>query len=82
MGEGHDEAVLVELRYLRAGVDGINARLDVLNGRVRLAEKDIAVLSDRATQHTHAARGSGAKWGAAVGAGVAALIAGLAQLWK
>lgn len=82
MGERHDDtAILVELRYLRAGVDGINARLDGLNGRVRENEIDIAVLQDRAAQTKSEARASAAKWGAGLGAFVAALVAGLTQLF-
>lgn len=34
-------------QMLRTGFDGVYARLDVLNGRTRENEKDIAVLQDR-----------------------------------
>lgn len=74
------EPVLVHLEYLRDGVDGINARLDALNGRTRRTEQDIAVLKDRADEGVRAlasAKASGAKWGAGLGALLAALIAGL-----
>lgn len=74
------EPVLIHLEYLREGVDGINARLDALNGRTRQTEMDIAVLRDRADgseRAVAAAKASGAKWGAGLGALLAALIAGL-----
>lgn len=69
-------AILVHLEYLRQGIDGINERLDVQNGRVRKNEQSIAVLEDRATE----ARRSGAVWGGSIGAGAGAAVAALWHL--
>lgn len=44
MADNKTEQILVHLEYLREGMDGVNARLDVQNGRVRTAERAIAVL--------------------------------------
>lgn len=71
------DSILTHLEYIRAAVDAVNARLDIINGRVRTTEIDIAVLRDRASE----ARNSGAKWGAGVGAGVAGAVAGLWQFF-
>lgn len=74
------DSITVHLEYLRDGVDGINSRLDTLNGRTRLLETDLAVLKDRTDENRQAAaqaKVSGAKWGAGLGAMLAALIAGL-----
>ena len=42
-----NEEVLVHLKYLREGVDGIKDRLDEQNGRIRTAETKVAILEDR-----------------------------------
>lgn len=75
MSDPHSEhpAILVHLEYLRQGIDGINERLDIQNGRVRKNEQSIAVLEDRATAATKA----GAVWGGSIGAGAGAAIAAL-----
>lgn len=72
MPEQHsDDPIIIHLEYLREGVDGINARLDGLNGRTRQNEQDIAVLKDRSEDNriaAAAAKTSGAKWGAGIAA--------------
>lgn len=41
----HDDTTKVHLEYIREAVDGINARLDALNGRTRKIETVSAVHS-------------------------------------
>lgn len=55
------------MHVLREDIQGVNTRLDVLNGRTRTNEKAIAVLEDRAL------RDPAARWGV-----VGAVIAGVA----
>jgi hypothetical protein len=55
------------MERLHSEVQGVNARLDVLNGRTRQNETDIAVLKDRS------AGGSAAAWGGGIGAVVVAV---------
>jgi type II secretory pathway component GspD/PulD (secretin) len=71
------EQILVHLEYLRAGQDETNAHLKELNGRVSRVEIRAAVLEAKSDD----AKASGAKWGAGVGAAIAAIIAGLSQLF-
>ena len=70
-----DDPVLVHLCYLREAVDGVNARLDIQNDRIRLTETDLAVLKDRQSE----ARTSGGKWGAGAGAFVGGAIVAVYQ---
>lgn len=82
MADNTEEIIIVHLEYLRGGIDGINERLDALNGRTRKVEQDVAVLHDRADQAVVSANANKAvalKYGAGMGALLAALIAGLAQ---
>ena len=77
-----EKDLLVHLEYLRAAVDGVNERLDILNGRTRKLETDVAILHDRADRVTEIARDSkhrAVRLGAALGAGIAAVISGVAQ---
>lgn len=60
---------------LRERVDGVNARLDVLNGRTRTSELAIAVLNDRSERAESHAR----LWGGGAGAAVGGVIIGV---WK
>lgn len=69
------EVVLVHLEYIRAKQDEIVSRLDVQNGRLGKMENRATALETRADE----SRISGAKWGAGLGALIAAMIAGLAQ---
>lgn len=81
MGDKTGE-IFTHLEYIRDGIDGINARLDALNGRTRKVEQDVAVLHDRADQavaSVAANKATAVKYGAGMGALLAALIAGLAQ---
>ena len=71
------EQILVHLEYLRAGQDEMNLHLKELNGRVRDVETRTTVLETRANE----SKAAGAKWGAGVGAAIAALIAGLSQVF-
>jgi hypothetical protein len=82
--ETNHHAVLVHLDYIKGGIDAINRRLDIQNGRIAKSEmasasldKSIALLEDRSTEARQAARYTGAKWGASVGAGAAAAMAAL-----
>lgn len=50
--------------------DGLDERLDLLNGRTRKNENDIAVLKDRSDEGKRA----GAKWGAGAGAAIGGAI--------
>lgn len=84
MTDDNHAIVLVHLQYIREGIAAINTRLDKLNGRVSASEDAIAaqgtsitVLQDRETEARSAARSTGARWGGAVGAGVAAAMAAL-----
>ena len=77
MGENTTpDEILIHLQYLREGVDGINERLDRQNGRIRLAEQDLAVLKDRASEH----RKASGVWGA-VGGLLGGTLAGFLQSW-
>ena len=60
MADLSPELRLIHDAMLR-GFDGINERLDELNGRVRTNENDIAVLKDRGIRKSDPA----ARWGAA-----------------
>lgn len=75
---------------LRERVDGVNARLDVLNGRTRTSELAIAVLNDRseraesiasaaAADAKSQARETGWKWGGGAGAAIGGAIV---AAWK
>lgn len=67
--------VLIHLTYIREKQDEIVAHLTALNGRVGKTEHRLTVVETRADE----AKNSAAKWGAGVGAGMSAIIAGLAQ---
>lgn len=69
MSDEHD--VLVHIRYIRESVDGINVRLDTLNGRTRKVETDMAVMHDRMDR----SRVDSTKWGGVAGAIIAGGIA-------
>lgn len=76
------DQIIVHLEYLKEGIDGVHKRLDLLNGRTRQVEQDVAVLHDRADQASAASAANKAaaiKWGAGLGAALSALVAGLAQ---
>jgi hypothetical protein len=64
---------------IRERVDGVNTRLDTLNGRTRTSELAIAVLTDRSERAEREARETGVKWGGAAGAFVGGLVV---ALWK
>lgn len=57
------------MEVLRDDVKGVHERLDMLNGRTRKAETDIAILKDRGT------RDPAARW-TAIGSGFGAIVAG------
>ena len=59
---------------MRDGFAGINARLDVINGRTRKNENDISVL------HERVGSGKAAAWGGGVGAFVVTLVEGIRWL--
>lgn len=65
--EDNKDPVLVHLSYIKDAVDGVNARLDILNGRQRTAEQDIAVLKDRSEEAKTTSRNQGAVWGSIAG---------------
>ena len=77
MTERNTETILVHLEYIRASVDGVNIRLDALNGRTRANEQAIAVLDDRADDSRSAAR----KWGLTAGGIGTAIAAALAYFF-
>jgi hypothetical protein len=71
---------------LRERVDGVNDRLDVLNGRTRTSELAIAVLNDRseraeklAQQASDEASASARLWGGGAGAFVGGVVF---TVWK
>lgn len=59
------------LNALRVGFEGINARLNTLNGRTNKHGEDIATLYERTTKDTLAR----------VGAVIGAILGGLAAAW-
>lgn len=65
---------------LQHGLHAIEEQLRILNGRVRTAEAHIAVLQDRSQTMVQGTRATAAKWGAGVGALLAALLE-LAARW-
>lgn len=69
------EEFLTHVEYIRKDIAGVQERMDVLNGRTRENEQDIAVLKDRANDGKRA----GQVWGAGVGTAVAAI---LSALWS
>ena len=58
------------MQALQRGFDGVHSRLDILNGRTRANEKDIAVLSDRSSE---------ARKGGFIAGGVGAAIVAIAE---
>lgn len=68
---------LTHVSLLREDVQAVHARLDVLNGRTRAVETEVAVLKDRATD----ARSAGRNWGAGAGAAVGGALSLLMQLF-
>ena len=68
MDDPTHESIAVHLAYLVKGIDGINDRLDRLNGPVGKHETRIAVLEERTPGRTVAgvAGGAGTMIGAAV----------------
>ena len=84
MGEKTGE-ILVHLQYIREGMDALNTRLDVLNGRTRAVEQKVATLETldrRELSIRNAARRTAKNMGTAklVTAGTAALFALAAAL--
>lgn len=71
------DALLVHLDYIKKGIDGLAERLDTQNGQLRTHRDRLIVLETRADDGKQA----GAKWGATLGAFVAALISGIAALF-
>lgn len=78
MGELSREEFLTHIGYLREDVAGVQTRLDVLNGRTRKLESDVAVLHDRAD----VAKKDGRKYGAGFGAAGATVVGALYALWE
>lgn len=70
----NDDGILVHLQYIRAAVDGVNGRLDALNGRTRTVENKVAVLEDRSDEAKAEGKKSGAVWGATAGGFLAAVV--------
>ena len=67
MAEGIDRYEFESwMKLLRDDVQGVHTRLDVLNGRTRTVETEIAVLKDRSA--------NGGKHGAVAGGAVAFLV--------
>lgn len=71
-----DTSTVVHLLYIRAAVDGVNKRLDDLNGRTRENEEDIAVLKDRSAD----AKKSGGIAGT-IGGFLGGVLSGMASQW-
>lgn len=72
--DNHDE-IMVTLGKLLAGVDGINTRLDKVNGR--LDKHDDAIQGLQAINDQEIGRKSAFNWLGTFGAGAIGLIAGL-----
>lgn len=85
MGEKNTtDELLIHIAYIREGVDGINERLDNLNGRTRKNETDIAVLKDRQSDSRQAGVSAGRNWGAGAGTAggfLGGVVAGFFQKW-
>ena len=75
----HDD-LLTHIHYIRAGVDGVNKRLDALNGKVNGHASDIAVLKDRTDRNVATSRSTSSKWGAGTGAAVGGAIIAIWQI--
>ena len=73
---------MTHLEYIRKAVDGINTRLDTINGRVQKAETKLAVIEDRTSEARQEAKDAGRKsaikWASAIGA----LLAGGEAIWR
>ena len=61
------------INLIRQDIRGIHARLDLLNGRTREAEQQVAVLTDR---------GHPAAWGGGIGAVVVGIIEAVRWMMK
>jgi hypothetical protein len=73
--QGHD-AIMVELRYIKDGMDELRELERERNGRLRTAENDIAVLKDREAKKAGGLAGS-------VGGFAGGFLASfLSSLWK
>lgn len=62
-----DDAIVVHLEYIKAGIDELRAGQKEQNGQLRAHGQAIAVLEDRATEAKTAGRNYGAGFGAAGG---------------
>ena len=66
---------LLSVDILREDIKGVNDRLDVLNGRTRFTEQQIAVLKDRTdgvrAEATAAGKRTATHWGVAGALGIA-----------
>ena len=66
MSELSRDEFLLHMQLIRQDIAGVDNRLDVLNGRTRIAENAIAVLEDRSNE----GKAAGIKWGAVSGVSV------------
>ena len=74
--------ITTHLQYIRQAVDGVNARLDKLNGRVQTAETKVAILEDRATETRQEARDAGRRSAIKWASGVGATLAVVEAVWN
>jgi hypothetical protein len=58
---------LIHLERVHGGIQGVQERLDNLNGRTRACEQDVAILKDRTDTVRRDTRRSVGKWGLGVG---------------
>lgn len=85
MGELSREEFLVHMDLVRKDISGVHDRLDVLNGRTRRNEQDIAVLNDRAREEPNEDTGTRRRRGtkaSLVGAGAAGAIYGVIEVLR
>lgn len=78
MAELSRDEFLEHMGLLREDVKAVHSRLDVLNGRTRAVEIDVAVLQDRGEEY----RKSGRNWGLTAGGIGSAIGAALTYLFR
>ncbi len=74
--------ITTHLAYIRQAVDGVNGRLDKLNGQVQETKTKVAILEDRSTEIRQEARDVGRKSAIRWASGIGAALALVETVWN